>query len=279
MEGYSNIKWRPRWKVWLPAVLFFIPLILETQLFGTYFTPYVYGIFTLIIGFIYYFRFKLWQAPVIMGMTSIAIWGYFLAARPDEVMETIKLLNIDPGTGLTIWIKTYITMPVWLGILFINFILTYTLGPVLLKALDLERSAIRLFKLAARQVTSETNGFTDRPFNAGKHNTERNQIIGLSSFLEGKKICISEFSNEGIRFIFSMGISPLNPSYRDKLSYVAFSDNGDLNIFISENDYRQYKKQYSFDQLCEMMGHTFLRFADHYINNNEQRIVTELKFV
>jgi hypothetical protein len=76
-----------------------------------------------------------------------------------------------------------------------------------------------------------------------------------------------------------MGISPLCKKYRDRISYVMFKDDGELTVFISEKDYKQYRKQYTFDQLCEMMGKTFLRFAEYYKINKEQRIIIELKSV
>jgi len=279
MTTNSTIKWRPIWKVWIPIVLFLIPLILEGKLLGTLFTPYVYGLIVLIAGIIYFLRLRLWHAPVVMTMTTIAIWTYFLAARPVQTLETFSLIGLHSGPDSLLWLEYFMNMTVWFVILIINFIIFYSLGPVLLKALSLEKAGIRLFKLAAREVSSELNGFTGRPFRAGEHSYKRDKIIGLASFLEQKNICTAEFPGAGIRLIFSMGISPLNFKYRNKLSYVAFEDDGSLNIFISESDYKQYKKQYTFDQLCELMGKTFLRFADYYDNKIENRIMIEMKSV
>jgi hypothetical protein len=125
----------------------------------------------------------------------------------------------------------------------------------------------------------ERNGFTERPFNAGKHPYTRNELFGFTSFLETKNICMAEFSEKGIKLMFSMGISPLCKKHRDRITYVMFEDNGGLTVFISAGDYKQYRKQYTFDQLCEMMGKTFLRFAEYHNSNNENRITTELKSV
>ncbi len=279
MSGNSSIKWRPIWKLWIPFILFLVPLILENQAFGTLFTPYVYSIIVLIAGIIYYIRLRLWQALVVMMMTSIAVSTYFLAARPMQSIETFGLIGLHPGRDFLIWIKTYLTMPVWFVILIFNALIYYSIGQIFMKALQLEKNAIRLFKLAAREVSGEQNGFTGRPYQSGEHSYNRSQIIGLASFLEEKKICTAEFPESGIRLIFSMGISPLNNKYRDELSYVAFGNDGSLTIFISESDYKQYKKQYTFDQLCELMGKTFLRFADYHDNKIENRILTELKSV
>ena len=277
MQTNSSIKWRLTWKVWFPVILFFIPLILETQLSETYFTPYVYGLFALLVGIIYYFRFGLWQSIMVMGMTAIAIWIYFLAFRSYESVMTFRLAGFDPGPQFLTWIDDYLTPGVFLGVVMINFIVFYSLGPTLVKALDMEKSAIQLFKLAAREVSGEHNGFTGRPFQAGEHNHPKNTIIGFASYLEEKKICKAGFPGNGIKLYFSMGISPLSRAAADKLSYVFFGDDGKLNVFISASDYKQYRKEYTFDQLCELMGKTFLRFIGYYTEHLEKRIITELK--
>ena len=277
MTQESSIKWRPVWKVWLPLVLLLVPLILESQMVGTLFTPYLYGLIVLLVGIIYYRRFRLWQAFAIMLGTAVAVWTYFLAAHPVQSRETFQLIGLDPGSGFVDWLEANWTVPAWLAILVLNFIVFYSLGPKLVKALALEGSAIRLFKLAAREVSGEQNGFTGRPYQAGAHEFARNEVIGLASFLEGKRICRADFTGKGIKLIFSMGISPLNNKLLDKLSYVYFGDDGSLSVFISQEDYRQYKKEYTFDQLCDLMGKTFLRFGQYYTEHLEKRILTELK--
>lgn len=277
MTSSTPIKWRPTWKLWIPLILFLVPLILEGQIFRTTFTPYVYSVLLIIYGFIYYFRTKLWQAILFTIVMAITISVYFLAARPERTLYSFELIGIVPGPECLPWILSHITMLLWFGILIINAIVFFTVGPLLTKALDLETSAIRLFKLSARSVVNEQNGFTDRPFTAGHHSYNENELMGFASFLEGKNICLAQFPENGVKLMFSMGISPLCIKYRDKVSYVMFDKNGILSVFISKNDYRQYRKQYSFDQLCEKMGNTFLRFAEYYKNHNEKRILTELK--
>lgn len=273
----SSIKWRPLWKIWIPIFLFFIPLILEREMVGTTFTPYVYGLIVLIYGIVYYFRIRMWEVLVLMPFMAITIWWYFLAERPYMTYESFLIIGIDPGQGVMHWITSYITTASWFAALIMNFIIFFTLGPKILKALELEKNAIRLFKLSARQVYDEKNGYTSRPFNAGKHPFKKEDLIGFSAFVEDKKICLCLFPGNGARFIFSMGKTPLVKSRQEGLSHVFFNSNGDLSVFISAEDYKQYRKQYTFDQLCENMGTTFLRFAEYYKTNNERKIMTELR--
>jgi len=261
----------------LPLILFLAPLILEDQLAGTLFTPYIYGILVVIVGIIYYLRMGLWQAMAVMDGTAVAIWTYFLAARPGQTYESFKLAGIDMGPDFVPWLQEHWNILAWLGVLVINAAIYYILGTTFVKALTLEKYAIRLFRLVARELADIGNGFTDRPYQAGKHPFDRNEAIGLGSFMEQKKICVTEMRGGSIKFIFSMGISPLNKRKRDTLSYVAFSDEGTLSVFISKQDYKQYRNQYTFNQVCEMMGKTFFRFAEYYKNRNENMILTELR--
>lgn len=277
MTTSNAIKWRPTWKFWIPITLFLLPLILERELIGTSYTPYAYCIFLIAYGIIYSLRTKLWQATVFAFMMAMAICIYFLAARPGRFIESIELLGIVPGANFSLWLETYINMPVWFGILAINTFVFFTLGPIIAQAIEMERAAIRLFKLAARQIIDVQNGYTDRPFIAGNHHFSNNELVGLALFLESKRICLAHYPDKGIKLLFSMGISPLCKRYRDRISYVMFTEGGKLSVFISENDYKQYRRQYTFDQLCEKMGNTFLRFAEDYKNHNEKRILTELK--
>lgn len=277
MTSSTPIKWRPTWKFWIPIIIFLVPLILEGQIFGTVLTPYVYSVLLIIYGLIYYFRTKLWQAILFTIVMAITICIYFLAARPERSLESFELIGIVPGPECLPWIISHISMLVWFGSMVVMSILFITIGPLLTKALDLETSAIRLFKLSARSVIGEQNGYTDRPFTAGQHAYNENELLGFASFLDGKKICLAKFPENGVKLMFSMGISPLCKKHQDDVSYVMFDKNGTLSVFISEHDYRQYRKHYSFDQLCEKMGNTFLRFAEYYKNHNENRVLTELK--
>lgn len=275
----SKIKWRPIWKVWIPILLFLIPLILEDQLIGTIFTPYVYGLLLIVYGVIYYWRTRLWEVLGLSFVFALATMGYFLAERPDQTFETFQLAGISFSEDFQNAIRQNFTILVWWTLLVLSFVSAITMGPVFTRALDLESAAIKLFKLCARLLTDENNGYTERPFSAGKHNYDNNQLISFATFLESKKICVAQFEDTGIKLKFSMGISPLRKNSVDKISYVSFDDNGNVIVFISQKDYHQYRKQYTFDQLCNRMGNIFIRFAGYHANHNESRIINEMKSV
>lgn len=275
----STIKWRPLWKLWIPVVLFLVPLILERQMAGTTFTPYVYGLFILLFGILYYFRIRMWESIVLMASTSITILWYFIAARPGLTFDNFAMIGLEAGPETISWITSYLNPISWFGALIVNFVLTYTLGAKLVKALELEKNAIRLFKLTAKTVAGENNGFTGRPMHVGRHEVDKNTLHAFTAFLESKKICVAQYPGNGVKYIFSMGTSPLVTHKQDKLSHVFFGSNGELNVYISAEDYRQYSRKFSFDELCSMMGSTFLRFAEYLSAGYDKRILDELKAV
>jgi hypothetical protein len=252
---------------------------MEGQMIGTSFTPYIYSIILIIFGVIYSMRTKLWHTALFTFWMALTISVYFLAARPGRSFDSFELIGITPGPESMLWIETYLEMPVWFGFLAIMTLFFITLGPRIVKSIEFESNAIKLFKLSARQVVGEQNGYTDRPFTAGSHTFSRDEISGFASFLESKKICLPQYQDAGLKLLFSMGISPLSKKSNNSISYVLFGEDGNLSVFISKNDYQQYRKQYTFDQLCERLGNIFLRFAEYYKNHNEKRIIAELKSV
>jgi hypothetical protein len=246
---------------------------------GTLFTPYLYGILLLIYGLIYYFRTRLWQAPVITLTTALAIWIYFLTERPERTIDTLNIAGIPAGETFHLVLEQYFTLAVWFAFLVISFISFVTIGKTILHALDLESAAIKLFKISAIKLSEENNGYTERPFTGGKHSLSEEQLFSFAMFMERKRIALTEYTDKGVKLIFSMGISPLSNKARGKVSYVMLNNDGNFTVFIAPQDYRQYKKQYTFDQLCEMLGNTFTRFAKYHTSNNENRIITELKSI
>ena len=63
------------------------------------------------------------------------------------------------------------------------------------------------------------------------------------------------------------------------VSYVFFSEKGEVSVHIAAYDYKQYTKRFSFDRLCSSLGETMQRFFDFYKQGNEERIIDELKSV
>jgi hypothetical protein len=143
----------------------------------------------------------------------------------------------------------------------------------------LETNARRLFKLAAEHVSETSDGFTSRPYSAGKVPYSKEEILGFTRFINSRRIARSILQDDGIVLTFSLGISPLKNPLLDKISYTTIRFQGDLSVHISEYDYKRYKDQLTFNQLCASLADVFKRFLEFYNRGLEGRILNELKGV
>ena len=143
-------------------------------------------------------------------------------------------------------------------------------------ALRYNLTARKIFKTAAKTVFGSANGFTERPFSAGKAEYTQDELIGFAQFLESKLMVLPVFTEKSIYLTFSMGRSPLVSNSPEEISYVAFTEDGKISVHVSDEDYRKYTRKLTFDQLCQSLSDNFKRYLNYYINNQESRIITEL---
>ncbi len=274
MTNNTSMKQQINWNFWIPAIMFFLLLIIEDQAFGTYYSSWLYGLVLIMVGILYSVRYKLYQPALVICLIGLTVWHYFLATHFETNIYMLQLLGInisispeDNPFSMFTWIINVIVLSILMAV-------TY---PVLDKAFKLEKYARRIFKTAARTVYSATNGFTSRPYSAGHAEFTREQIIGFTHYLSGKIIVFPVYRENGIYLTFSMRRSPLSIHDPSEISYVNFDYEGKITVHISAKDYNRYKEELSFDQLCESMSDVFKRFLNYYINNQESRINLELK--
>jgi hypothetical protein len=270
----TSIKRQFNWNVWIPPVLFIIFLIVEDQAFGTYYTIWFYGLILFLTGIIYSFRYKIYQPAILVGLAGITLWHYALAAHYDSCITMLRSLGIDISASPE---KNPFSMVMWIANLLIFLVLMPVMGPIIGKAFKLEQSARRIFKTAAQTVTSSGNGFTSRPFNAGNAEFSNEQITGFSQYLAGQMLVYPVYTDTGVFLTFSMGKSPLAIRETGEVSYITFGKTGKITVHIASSDYKRFRKQLTFDRLCESTGDVFKRFLNYYINNQEGRILKELK--
>jgi len=239
------------------GIIFLIFNILEGLFFGTKFTLFLWGGLIVFVGIYYFYKLDMIHFLIVGVLFGTAAWHYFLT-------DSLELLFTD----FTFYIH-----------LFIAFLVGAISLPKMNKASKLVFSARQLFQLASQQVFEVSSGFTNRPYTGGKTNVERKEILGLARYLAGENILVFESEPEVITYTFSMNTSPLAVSQLKKLSYVAFDKDGNISVHISERDYREYKNQLSFDQLCASFSTLFKQFLEYYKDGNEVRIRNELKSV
>jgi len=258
MENNSNIKWSLLWSnLWIVGIIYFVSYVAEGQLLGTHYSAWIWGVILIFFGVYYYWKLKLIHFLILGLVFGLGAWHYETAEHMNTIFSPITLI-------------------IHLVILFITF---FTAMPKINKAVKLEIQARNLFRLAAQQVFDVSSGYTNRPFSGGKTDADKNEILGLARYLSGKEILIYDAGPDLITYAFSMNTCPLVDSQLNNVSYVSFTKDGNISVHISERDYRQYKNQLSFDQLCASFSTLFKQFLEYYKDGNEERIITELKSV
>ena len=273
MTNNTSMKQQINWNFWIPAIMFFLFLIIEDKAFGTYYSSWLYGLVLILVGILYSVRYKLFQPALVICLIGLTVWHYFLATHFEANIYMLQLLGIDISINPE---DNPFSMLTWVINAVVLLILMAVTSPVLNKAFKLEKSARRIFKTAASTVFSATNGFTSRPYSAGYAEYTKDQIIGFTHYLSGKIIVFPVYRENGIYLTFSMRRSPLSINEPSEISYVYFNYEGKITVHISSEDYKRYKEALSFDQLCESMSDVFKRFLNYYINNQESRIIPEL---
>jgi len=215
----------------------------------------VVGFFFFIMGVLQWFKYRLWIYPVI---------GFFLC------ILCFQASALYPHSFSIYKVTYFITFIILVMIVIVNWSTLYGQE-------RFELNSRRLFKLAAENIEETGDGFTQRPFSAGKIPMSKEDLKGLSRFLNGKYVVKSFHESDSIIFAFSMNKSLMKLDDPQEVSHVTIDFNGNLSVFISEADYGDFTARFTFDQLCNSMAEIFRRFMEYYQQRLESRIITELK--
>jgi len=275
--GQSVFKLRLGWNRFIPFILYFFAVIIEKEAYGTYFTSWIFSLLLVIVGIVYYCRQRLFQQLIILPMLGLSLLHYFIGARLNVNVHMLNLIGInDFGKETTDFISQHLGVYSWAIHFLIVLILMMFFAKTAIKGFLMESTARKIFSLSVKYVEQLSDSFTDRPFPSGTIEYTREEIHGFSAFLEAKNI-VKVVNEEGNFFLsFSMGISPLSNPPLNSISYFQIDSNGNTAVHISVKDYYQYRKKYSFDQLCDAIASLFKRFFNEYKSHNEKRILTEL---
>ena len=260
-----------RWSIGLyyPVVIFssYIFAILELMLRkyfisqGTdvsphpYFTYLLVGLFFILMGIIQWFKYRLWIYPV-----AGIILGVLCFQAPAFFDHTFSIFKV-----------TYaITFIILVLFVIINWRAFYGQE-------RFEINSRRLFRLAAELLNDTGDGFTERPFSAGKIEFTKEEVQDFARFINGKYIAKSFHFGDKLIFAFSMNKSLVMLEDPKEVSHVTFDLNGRITVSIAEKDYREYVARFNFDRLCDSLANVFRRFLEYYRQGMENRIITELK--
>jgi hypothetical protein len=220
-----------------------------------FFTFLLVSLLFIVLGILQWFRYRNWIYPVLgVLMGAIVIQASF--AMPGH-FETLKV--------------TY----------FLNFIIIILFVIVNWNTIyhheRFEINSRRLFRLAAERIIETSDGFTERPYSAGSIQATRDELLGLSRYLNANYIVRPFYLEDSISMAFSMNKSLMVVEDPSEVSHVTMDSRGNISVKISEKDYRDYRHSLSFDRLCVSMASVFTRFLEYYKNGHESRILSELK--
>jgi len=140
----------------------------------------------------------------------------------------------------------------------------------------------KILELAARSVKGAEDGYTHRPFPAGEVSAGREEIIAFAKYLRRQLIAYSHISGDRVylaisdnswRYVFNLLPRP------GKATYASFEHNGRISVHMAEKDYRKYREEITFDELCASLGDVFKRFLDFHRNDEGEKILAELQAV
>jgi len=218
-------------------------------------TYFICGAFFIMMGIFQWLKYRLWIYPVL----GILI-GFLCVQGP--VMITTSYFFTKASYFLTLFVMALFVILNW---------------STFYGQERYETNARRLFKLAAQLIYETADGFTGRPFSAGEINASREELLGFSRFLEGKYITRVFHEENTLYLTFSLNKSLLTVVNPKEVSHISINESGIMTVFITETDYRQYRRTYNFNQLCQSIGEVFKRFMEYYRQGLEARIITELK--
>ncbi|MBU2652285.1 MAG: hypothetical protein KKA81_15255 [Bacteroidetes bacterium] len=138
-----------------------------------------------------------------------------------------------------------------------------------------------ILELAASPVNEVKNGFTKRPYPAGKAGHDWNTIKKFARFIRSNLIAIPVFEKDKVFIFLNMPKSKIlsyNSDYSDN-SWVAFGADGLVTVHITDLDYNQYREAFAFDQICQSLGSLFIEFLDAYAKGDEKHIFYRLNSV
>ena len=167
-------------------------------------------------------------------------------------------------------------------VLIILGIISALLVPVVIYVYASKKISFRQRKVletAAKPVNEAADGFTPRPLSAGEIQFSRQEISGFSEYLSKNLIAISYFEEHKVYFVIDPNELTYAKLFKPKFqnqTYVSFDYSGKVSVNIAGKDYKKYKEEYTFDDLCRSLGDLFKRFLKHYQQGNEKEILKEL---
>ena len=134
----------------------------------------------------------------------------------------------------------------------------------------------QILEIAAYPVHSTEDGFTGRPMSIGKQRYSKEQIRDFAGWIRKKLIALPYAGNDRIFLVIIAGEFNYTKMFRpglQKSTYVCYDFEGNVSISISKSDYKKYRDELTFDQLCNSLGSLFNTFLQLYLEGKSEEII------
>jgi hypothetical protein len=136
-----------------------------------------------------------------------------------------------------------------------------------------------VLELAAQPVDGNADGFTGRPFPAGRADGSVEEIAAFSRFLFRHLVAVPYLEKE--RLLLVIPRCPLDHVLKlrrrcDRDTWVAFAADGEVTVSIVRSDYLHYADEYTFDLLCCSLGRLLVEFLELHRSGRGREIIERL---
>lgn len=138
-----------------------------------------------------------------------------------------------------------------------------------------------ILELAARPVAGETGAFSNRPRPMGKADYSTGEILEFATYARRRLIAMTYIEPDRVVFVpVKMG-TEYGFLFRGDRDYsgetwVAFGNDGNITVNVSETDYCAFREDLDHDQLCRSLADVFLDFLDMHRKGQDGRILDRL---
>jgi hypothetical protein len=138
-----------------------------------------------------------------------------------------------------------------------------------------------ILELAAAPVAGEDEAFTGRPRAVGKTLFQRKEVLEFARFARRKLIAMTYIESDRVVFVpVKMGteFAYLFTRSRDYSgdTWVAFGNDGQVTVNVSQSDYHAYREDLDHDQLCRSLADVFIEFMQMHEKGQDARILDRL---
>lgn len=132
--------------------------------------------------------------------------------------------------------------------------------------------------MAANSVNSTEDGYTSRPYSTGVINYSKDDAVNFVKYISNKHFGVAYYYEEKAVLLFRDSFQYLfflKPDF-DRYSYLELNYNGNINVHIGKRDYKKYKDELTYNDLCHSFGSIMKRYFTYYLEGTPKLISKEL---